>query len=263
MSWAEAEAVRSLRNWVSALAAAFAVGVACPTSSVRADSKGEPDTQHASPGEQLARGSDCFSCHTLDHTLVGPPFDAIAQRYRGQPEAIARLAAKIKSGGSGDWGAVAMTPHPDLDDRKLAEIVAWVLSLQGQPATHQAAAPPSFTYKLKDGSNATLDFPLRDQTGHVSAAVFSGWEQFNSYCFRCHGEDATGSAYAPDLRSSLRGGMTRHQFTATTMAGRPDKGMPKWAGFFTPQEVDQIYDYVKGRSIGLVPVGRPDARENG
>jgi cytochrome c len=263
MSNAEAEALRSLRSRLAGTAVAVAIGAACPIAIAAADVKGEAGAPPAPRGEQLARSSDCFSCHTLDHTLVGPPFDAIAQRYRGQPDATHKLAAKIKYGGSGNWGAVPMTPHPDLKDQQLAEIVTWVLSLHGQPATRQAAAQPSFTYKAKDGSTATLDFPLRDQKGHVSAAVFSGWEQFNSYCFRCHGEDATGSAYAPDLRTSLRGGMTRQQFAATTMAGRPDKGMPKWAGFFTPQEVDQIYDYVKGRSVGLVPAGRPDAHENG
>ena len=211
-------------------------------------------------GEELARGSDCFSCHTLDHALVGPPFEAVAARYKGQPDATAKLAAKIKSGGSGDWGSVAMTPHPDFDDRQLAEIVDWVLSLDGRPEPHEAAAHKSFRYTLKDGSTVTLDFPLRNQQGRVSRDVFAGWEQFNSYCFRCHGEDATGSAYAPDLRQSLRAGMTRQQFVAAAMAGNPGQGMPSWAGFFSPQEITQIYEYVEGRSVGLIPAGRPGAK---
>jgi cytochrome c len=41
------------------------------------------------------------------------------------------------------------------------------------------------------------------------------------------------------------------------MAGREDKGMPSWAGFLSEEEVQQIYQYVKGRSLELVPGGRP------
>jgi len=236
--------------------AALPVGAGAPRA--RAAAAGAQAAQQ-SAGEKLARASDCFSCHTLDHPLVGPPFEAIAARYKRQPDALARLAEKIKAGGSGNWGDVAMTPHPDLDETQLADIVRWVLSLQGLRGQPEALAHKSFEYTLKDGSKVTLEFPLRDHGGHVSSDVFSGWEQFNSYCFRCHGEDATGSAYAPDLRHSLTAGMTRQQFIAISMAGRAAKGMPSWAGFFTPQEITQIYEYVKGRSVGLIPAGRPDA----
>ena len=102
-----------------------------------------------------------------------------------------------------------------------------------------------------------MDFRLFTHDHNVTAGVFSGFEQFNSYCFRCHGYDAVGGAYAPDLRRSLQGGMTRQQFVDIAMTGKPDKGMPSWAGFFSPKEIDQIYEYVKGRSLGLVPEGRP------
>jgi hypothetical protein len=33
--------------------------------------------------------------------------------------------------------------------------------------------------------------------------------------------------------------------------------MPSWAGFLSEEEMTSIYRYVKGRSLGLVPVGRP------
>jgi hypothetical protein len=35
--------------------------------------------------------------------------------------------------------------------------------------------------------------------------------------------------------------------------------MPSWAGFLTEEDVQQIYKYVKGRSLGLVPSGRPSS----
>jgi cytochrome c len=51
--------------------------------------------------------------------------------------------------------------------------------------------------------------------------------------------------------------MTQQQFLAVAMAGRKEKGMPAWAGFLNKQEVIQTYQYTKGRSLDLVPVGRP------
>ena len=51
--------------------------------------------------------------------------------------------------------------------------------------------------------------------------------------------------------------MTTRQFLAVAMPAREDKGMPSWAGFLSEEEMTSIYRYVKGRSLGLVPVGRP------
>jgi cytochrome c len=51
--------------------------------------------------------------------------------------------------------------------------------------------------------------------------------------------------------------MTEHQFLSLAMAGKAEKGMPSWAGFLSQEEVKQVYEYVKGRSLDLVAVGRP------
>jgi cytochrome c len=56
--------------------------------------------------------------------------------------------------------------------------------------------------------------------------------------------------------------MTEQQFFSMAMAGRTDKGMPGWAGFFSAKEVKQVYEYVKGRSLDLVPVGRPPSESD-
>jgi mono/diheme cytochrome c family protein len=41
------------------------------------------------------------------------------------------------------------------------------------------------------------------------------------------------------------------------MSGRTENGMPSWAGVLSEDDIEHIYEYVKGRSLDLVPVGRP------
>ena len=214
-------------------------------------------------GEKLVNGSDCLSCHALDSQVAGPSWRAIAKRYASRPGSTAKLAAKVRAGGSGTWGDVAMTPHPDLTDAQSRQMVEWILSLKEALAPQAEASSPksskTYTYTPKSGPAVQLDFPLfvAGNNGKVTKDVFRGYELFNSYCYRCHGTDATGSQLGPDLRHSLASGMTQQQFLAIAMAGRKEKGMPAWAGFLSKQEVIQTYQYTKGRSLDLVPVGRP------
>jgi cytochrome c len=219
----------------------------------------------AQNAEKLINGSDCLSCHAPDSQVVGPSWKAIAKRYNGQPGSAPTLATRIRQGGSGKWGDVAMTAHPDLSDAQCRQIVDWILSLKETPkeASSQTSASQSesklYAYKPKAGPPVQLDFPLftPGNGAKVTKDVFRGYELFNSYCYRCHGTDATGSQLGPDLRHSLAAGMSQQQFLSVAMAGRKDKGMPSWAGFLSKQEVIQTYQYTKGRSLDLVPAGRP------
>jgi cytochrome c len=214
-------------------------------------------------GEKLIKGSDCLSCHAADSQVAGPSWKAIAKRYANQPGSVAKLAAKVRKGGAGTWGDVEMTSHPDLTDGQSRQMVEWILSArETQPQSKASPSEPQskqYSYKPKSGPAVQLDFPLfvAGKPGQVTKDVFRGYELFNSYCYRCHGTDATGSQLGPDLRHSLASGMTQQQFLAIAMAGRKEKGMPSWAGFLSKQEVIQTYQYTKGRSLDLVPAGRP------
>ena len=223
----------------------------------RSRARTELQADHAQAGEQLTKGSDCFSCHAADHMIVGPAYNAIAKKYAGQSDVSNRLARRIREGGSGNWGTMRMPSHSDLTDAQLREIVQWILSLKDVPT--RAASVKTYAYTLQGSKKITLDFPLfvEGSDRKVTRDVFRGYALYNSYCYRCHGTDATESELGPNLRHSLDIGMTPRQFLAVTMPGRDDKGMPSWAGFLSEEEMTSIYRYVKGRSLGLVPVGRP------
>ncbi|KVA71446.1 c-type cytochrome [Burkholderia ubonensis] len=85
---------------------------------------------HADVGDGLkvARGNACMGCHAVDRKLVGPSFKDIAARYKGDPQAVAKLSKKVKEGGSGVWGAIPMPAHPRMSDADVRSVVEWVLA---------------------------------------------------------------------------------------------------------------------------------------
>lgn len=68
----------------------------------------------------------CISCHAANTKLVGPSFKDISEKYTEKD--AAKLAEKIKKGGSGVWGAVPMPPHPAIADEDLTLVTKWILS---------------------------------------------------------------------------------------------------------------------------------------
>jgi cytochrome c len=82
----------------------------------------------AAKAQALIKGSDCAACHASETKLVGPSYKDIAKKYKGDAAAIGKLAEKVKKGGSGVWGAIPMTPHPNMKDDDLKVIVEWIVN---------------------------------------------------------------------------------------------------------------------------------------
>ena len=77
---------------------------------------------------KLAADSGCMACHGVANKVVGPAYTEVAARYAGQADAETRLAAKVKAGGQGTWGAIPMPPHTQLKDDDIRRLVKWILS---------------------------------------------------------------------------------------------------------------------------------------
>jgi cytochrome c len=78
--------------------------------------------------QELAQKNGCLACHSVDKKIVGPAYKDVAKKYANDKGAAAKLMAKVKKGGSGVWGPVAMPPNPQVKDEDLKKIIAWVLS---------------------------------------------------------------------------------------------------------------------------------------
>ena len=81
-------------------------------------------------GYALTQVMDCKSCHKEDGISIGPSFKKVAEKYAGDKKAATYLSQKIMKGGSGVWGDVAMSAHPDIAQKDLSQIVEYVLSLK-------------------------------------------------------------------------------------------------------------------------------------
>ena len=73
----------------------------------------------------LAQKHSCTACHGTDTRIVGPAFKEIAAKYAARNYAEAYLAAQIRSGGQGVWGAIPMPPQ-SLPDADLKAVAAWL-----------------------------------------------------------------------------------------------------------------------------------------
>ena len=75
----------------------------------------------------IAKQNACLGCHALNKKIVGPSFQAVAEKYKNDSNAQAFLKNKIAKGGSGSWGVVPMPANTKLSDADLSTVASWIL----------------------------------------------------------------------------------------------------------------------------------------
>ena len=111
-------------------AAAGPMAAAAPAGAAAA-----PATKAGAPldlasGQAMMQKDGCAACHAVDKTIVGPAYNQVATKYRGDKTAAAKLEQKVKAGGSGVWGPVPMPPNTAVPDADIKALVSWILSLK-------------------------------------------------------------------------------------------------------------------------------------
>lgn len=77
---------------------------------------------------QLLQINGCTACHQSAARIVGPSWQEVAQRYGDGSKSAEQLAASIRSGGSGKWGAVPMPPQTQLSGADASSVAEWILT---------------------------------------------------------------------------------------------------------------------------------------
>ncbi|MEO3693542.1 c-type cytochrome [Roseateles paludis] len=83
----------------------------------------------ANPEEAITKAG-CMACHAKDKKILGPAFKDVAAKYKGNKDAAALLADKVRKGGKGVWGPIPMSPNgPDkISDADLKAAIDWILA---------------------------------------------------------------------------------------------------------------------------------------
>jgi cytochrome c5 len=81
-------------------------------------------------GTAMMQKDGCAACHAVDKKIVGPAYQDVAAKYKGDKDASAKLAQKVRAGGSGVWGPVPMPANAQVPDADIKALVTWILSLK-------------------------------------------------------------------------------------------------------------------------------------
>lgn len=104
-------------------------GAAASTEAPANDLNSNPDY---TKGLALIASNDCLTCHKVDEKVTGPAYRDVANKYENTDANVKMLATKVINGGSGVWGAVAMTPHPALAEADAEQMVKYILLLKNK-----------------------------------------------------------------------------------------------------------------------------------
>ena len=72
----------------------------------------------------------CYICHADRQAKAGPAFVDVARRYRGDPQAVSRLAREIRRGLRG--GPWHMPPHPEVSTAEARTIARYIVRLDAR-----------------------------------------------------------------------------------------------------------------------------------
>ncbi len=81
-------------------------------------------------GQAMMQKDGCAACHAVDKKVLGPAYQDVAAKYRGDATALAKLTQKVKTGGVGVWGQIPMPPNAQVPDADIKALVSWVLTLK-------------------------------------------------------------------------------------------------------------------------------------
>ena len=85
----------------------------------------------ATKGLDLITKSDCFTCHKLTEASIGPPYSAVAKKYKIINETtMDSMVTQIIKGGHGKWGNIPMLPHPSISNADAQSMVHYIMSIK-------------------------------------------------------------------------------------------------------------------------------------
>jgi polar amino acid transport system substrate-binding protein len=131
----------------------------------------------------------------------------------------------------------------------LAPKFAALMNKYGFPTGAPIMLAKSTGAQMQQAQAALPDAPAAPEKAAEAKSTIDlakGNSMFNNYCSHCHGPDAITGEKRQNLRNlSKKYGERANEIFATTLAtGRLSKGMPKWVGVISDEEIAAIKAYV-------------------
>lgn len=87
--------------------------------------------EQVSVGENFITQAGCKACHAIANESVGPTYQEVSAKYKGQSDAKDYLIGKIRNGGGGVWGGERIMPgHTHLPEEQVGQMVDFILALE-------------------------------------------------------------------------------------------------------------------------------------
>jgi len=123
--------------------------------------RGVDASAFASMGERMMNKSDCKSCHMIDKKSVGPSYQDVAKKYKGDSKALEYLSKKVIAGGGGIWGDHMMAAHPQISQAEANIIVEYILNINEPKTATSLPTNGSYLTKIPEGKKENGTYILR------------------------------------------------------------------------------------------------------
>ena len=77
----------------------------------------------------LAKKYGCTNCHKIDKKVMGPAWQDVANKYKGDAGAAAKLNNVVLNGSKGSWGPIPMPATKKISEAEAGELVTFILGL--------------------------------------------------------------------------------------------------------------------------------------
>lgn len=89
-------------------------------------------------GKALAKKSGCFACHAVERKIIGPAWNDVSEKYKGNADAKTILVKWVHTGGTGRWKDPktgqemgVMPPYsPRVPNAEIDSLVDFILALK-------------------------------------------------------------------------------------------------------------------------------------
>lgn len=88
---------------------------------------------HAAPDyttqvQPILAKNACLACHAVDKKVIGPAYEEVAAKHKGQADAAEILTKHIKEGSTGNYGPIPMPPNVGISPADTQIVVEWLVA---------------------------------------------------------------------------------------------------------------------------------------